>query len=94
MLLKTILLTYILLNYDSINSKYIQECEQGWTLHNGKCYFYNSVPLDNESAKRWCSEYEATMVNIHNQDDLSFALSINQNDGSFWVYNVFKRINN
>ena len=24
-------------------------------------------------------------LNIHNQDDLNFALSINQNDNSFWV---------
>jgi hypothetical protein len=80
------------MNFDSINSKCFQECEQGWTLHNGKCYFYNSVSLDNESAKRWCSEYGATLMNIHNQDDFSFALSINQIDDSFWVYNVFKRI--
>ena len=65
------------------------DCEQGWTLHNGKCYFYNSVPLDNESAKRWCSEYGATLMNIHNQDDLSFALSRNQADDSFWVRNTF-----
>jgi hypothetical protein len=71
---------------NTISNQYYQQCEQGWTNHNGNCYYHISARLDNESAKRWCSYYGATLVNIHNQDDLSFVLSINPYDAVFWVY--------
>jgi hypothetical protein len=86
MLFKTIFFAYILFNLDSINSKCFQECEQGWTFHNGNCYFYNSVSLNHYDASDWCYWIGGTLANIHNQDGLSFALSINQNNNSFWVH--------
>jgi hypothetical protein len=80
--------TYILFNMDSINNKCFQECEQRWTLHNGN--IYNSVPLDNDHAKRWCSDYGATLANIHNQDDLNLFKNSKVSKSLNFVNSVFK----
>jgi hypothetical protein len=91
MTFKIIFFAYIFFNLDSTDCKCFQICEQGWTPYNGNCYFYNPIQLDNEIAKLYCSNLGATLANIHNEDDLSFALSINKNiDKSFWVYILTK----
>jgi hypothetical protein len=49
-------------------------------------YLYNSDFLHQNDAPAVCAYYGTTLMNINNQDDLKFALSINQKDDSFWVF--------
>ena len=59
-------------------------CPEGWTSNNNNCYFSNSLYLNNADASAWCDSNGATLMNIHNQDDLNFAISLN--GGYFWVF--------
>ena len=60
-------------------------CQSGWTLYNGDYYCYNQISLNNADASSWCASNGATLINIHNQQDLSFALSLANHGASFWV---------
>ena len=85
--MKIIFLTYILLSFDSINSIYIKTTTTIPVTSSNKnnTFIYNPEALNHKDALLWCANKGATLMNIHNQDDLNFALSINQNDNSFWV---------
>jgi hypothetical protein len=48
-------------------------------------FLYNSELLNYNDASSACAYYGATLMNIKNQEDLSYALSINKNNNSFWV---------
>ena len=60
-------------------------CQSGWKYHSGSCYFYNRNYLNNADASAWCASHDATLINIHDQKDLYFALSLHGFRSSFWV---------
>ena len=55
------------------------------TFYNNSTFIYNPEYLNNQDASTWCATYGATLINIHNKEDLNFALSMIQNNDSFWV---------
>ena len=67
----------------TISTTLTNPCESGWSFNNNNCYINNLISLNNSDASAWCATNGATLMNVHNQDDLYFALSLNQ--GSFWV---------
>ena len=79
----TTLLPLTNINFESTPPN--QECQSGWTLYNGDYYCYNQISLNNADASSWCASNGATLINIHNQQDLSFALSLANHGASFWV---------
>ena len=60
-------------------------CPEGWTDKGNNCYLYNPQLLNNVDASAWCLSKGATLINIHNEDDLNLALTIDQDHNSFWV---------
>ena len=89
MLFQATILTILLFIASTIQSPTstltVASCPQGWTNINNNCYIYNSKSLANSQAAYWCERHGATLINIHTQNDLNIALSLNQNEGSFWV---------
>nr|XP_020449834.1 ladderlectin-like [Monopterus albus] len=69
-------------------------CPQGWSLFQGRCYYYNSAPLTWPEADTNCAGLEASLVSVHSPEEYYFLYQHSEYSsawlGGFYLENATK----
>ncbi|XP_047656844.1 C-type lectin Cal-like [Tachysurus fulvidraco] len=53
----------------AVRNAYSDKCPVGWSYYSGRCYLYNGDKLDWASAEKFCQDFDAHLVSIHNENE-------------------------